>query len=117
MTGYGEIGGSALGFTDRLENVQCEVCHGPGSKHVATVGMQNSGLDAIKSSIRLAPKASLCTHCHNEKHSDTFEFEAYLRDVLGQGHGAARREALGPGPTAAELRAAAQKRAKADHAR
>ena len=29
--------------------------------------------------------ASTCTGCHTEQHSDTFQYEAYLRDILGPG--------------------------------
>src|SRR4029453_311368 len=29
VTGYGQVGGSSLGHTDRLRNLQCETCHGP----------------------------------------------------------------------------------------
>jgi hypothetical protein len=52
-------------------------------------------------------------HCHNEKHSDTFQYEAYLRDVIGPGHGEDARDALGAGPTGKSLRHAAQARARA----
>ena len=41
VTGYGEVGGSSLGHTESLRDVQCEVCHGPGSKHVAEEGMED----------------------------------------------------------------------------
>ncbi|HEX7597884.1 MAG TPA: multiheme c-type cytochrome, partial [Polyangia bacterium] len=34
VTGYGEVGGSSVGFNKGLQNVQCESCHGPGSIHV-----------------------------------------------------------------------------------
>ena len=40
VTGYGQVGGSSLGHTKRLENVQCETCHGPGSMHVAEKGLE-----------------------------------------------------------------------------
>ena len=40
VTGYGEVGGTSLGHTDRLRDVQCEVCHGPGSTHVAEEGLE-----------------------------------------------------------------------------
>src|SRR5262249_62070945 len=40
VTGYGQVGGSSLGHTDRLRDVQCEVCHGPGSAHVAAEGLE-----------------------------------------------------------------------------
>jgi cytochrome c2 len=48
----------------------------------------------------------VCLSCHTPEHSDTFQFEPYLRDVVGKGHGEARRTALGDGPTGRELRAA-----------
>ena len=41
VTGYGEVGGSSLGHTDHLRDVQCEVCHGPGSTHVAEEGTED----------------------------------------------------------------------------
>ncbi|HXX66802.1 MAG TPA: multiheme c-type cytochrome, partial [Polyangiaceae bacterium] len=34
VTGYEKPGGSTVTHVERLRNVQCEVCHGPGSKHV-----------------------------------------------------------------------------------
>jgi len=107
VTGFGEVGGSALGFTQRLESVQCEVCHGPGSLHVEEEGLEEPP------AIRLETPQQICVQCHNEKHSDTFEYEAYLRDIVGEGHGRLRREALGEGPTGHELRSAAMAKAKA----
>ncbi len=106
VTGYGQVGGSSLGHTDRLRDVQCEVCHGPGSIHVA-----EKGLDEPSSVHKEAP-ASTCIGCHTEQHSDTFQYEAYLRDILGAGHGAAARAKLGDGPTGHGLRSAALARAK-----
>jgi hypothetical protein len=106
VTGYGEVGGSSLGHTDRLRDVQCEVCHGPGSKHVAEEG--NEDPPAVH---RQTP-ASTCTVCHTEQHSDTFQYEAYLRDILGPGHAPEARKKLGDGPTGHTLRTAALARAK-----
>jgi hypothetical protein len=105
VTGYGEVGGSSVGFTKGLENVQCETCHGPGSIHVEKRGLEKPL--AIKT---LTPEA-VCTHCHNEKHSDTFEYQAYLREIVGPGHGEEAWDKLGPGPTAKDLRRKAAKRA------
>ena len=107
LTGYGQIGGSALGFTQGLEAVQCENCHGPASLHVA-----DKGLDEPSSVHRAVPETT-CTQCHNPHHSDTFEYAAYLRDILGPGHGAQARKQLGDGPTGKALRAAALAKAKA----
>lgn len=106
VTGFGEVGGSSLGFTRKLEAVQCESCHGPGSLHVAGEG--NEEPLAVK---RDTPE-STCTTCHTPEHSDTFQYEAYLRDVLGRGHGAKAREKLGSGPTGHELRQAALAKAR-----
>jgi hypothetical protein len=107
VTGYGEVGGTSLGHTERLRNVQCEVCHGPGSAHVAAEGLEEP------LAIARATPASTCTTCHTEQHSDTFQYEAYLRDIIGPGHGGAARAKLGDGPTGHALRSAALAKAKA----
>jgi len=105
VTGFGEVGGSSLGFSLGLENIQCEACHGPGSIHVEKRGLEKP------LALRTATPESVCTHCHNEKHSDTFQYQAYLRDIIGPGHGEDARDKLGTGPTARDLRRAAAKRA------
>jgi hypothetical protein len=107
VTGYLEVGGSSLGHTRHLEDVQCEACHGPGSTHV-----ENKGLEEPAAVRRQVPETT-CTGCHNEQHSDTFNYEAYLRDILGQGHGVEARKKLGDGPTGHQLRSAAVARANA----
>jgi hypothetical protein len=107
VTGYGEVGGTSLGHTDGLRNVQCEVCHGPGSTHVAGEGLEEP------LAIRRETPASVCTTCHTEQHSDTFQYEAYLRDIIGRGHAASARAKLGDGPTGHALRSAALAKAKA----
>jgi hypothetical protein len=107
VTGYGEVGGSSLGYTRGLQDIQCEVCHGPGSVHVEKRGRETPFAGQLKT------PSSVCVRCHNEKHSDTFQYEAYLRDVLGPGHGEDARDALGAGPTGRQLRHAAEVRARA----
>jgi hypothetical protein len=106
VTGYGEVGGSSLGFSKGLENVQCEACHGPGSIHVEKRGLEKP------LALRTDTPESVCTRCHNEKHSDTFQYQAYLRDIIGPGHGEDARDKLGAGPTARDLRRAAARRAR-----
>jgi hypothetical protein len=91
----------------KLENIQCETCHGAGSAHVA-----GQGLEEPPAILREAP-SPVCTNCHNEHHSDTFNYNAYLRDVLGPGHGMTARRRLGDGPTGHTLRSAALAKAKA----
>ncbi len=98
VSGFDKLGGANLAFNEHLRDVQCETCHGPGSKHVEADG---------KGHIVLTPEASLCQGCHNEEHSDTFDFKPYLRDITGDGHGEEFRKTLGDGATGSELRAAA----------
>jgi hypothetical protein len=106
VTGYGEVGGSSLGFTKKLESIQCETCHGPGSLHVAQEGLEDPP------AVRLDTPESTCQRCHNPKHSDTFQYQAYLRDIVGPGHGMQRRQKLGAGVTGHQLRSAALAKAK-----
>lgn len=97
-TGFNKPGGSNIGFNSGLRNIQCEQCHGPGSIHV------DAELSDKASTIRRDPPSTVCLECHTEEHSDTFEFDAYLRDIVGEGHGTDRRKALGEGDTGLKLR-------------
>jgi hypothetical protein len=102
VTGFDKPGGSNLGHNDDLRNVQCEVCHGPGSIHVAKGGNEKP------LAVHRAPAQDYCANqCHTHEHSDTFQYEAYLRDIVGPGHGEDLRKKLGDGPTGHELRKAA----------
>jgi hypothetical protein len=99
VTGWDKPGGATLANNDLLRDVQCETCHGPASIHIAKEGADGT--------ILLSPTPDLCaTQCHTPEHSDTFQLEAYLRDIVGPGHGEERRKALGDGPTGRQLRAA-----------
>lgn len=101
ITGFDRPGGSNLAHNEDLRAVQCETCHGPGSIHVEAEGEESP------SSMIRTPAESVCGQCHTKDHSDTFEFEAYLRDVTGPGHGGGFRKTLGDGPTGHSLRSAA----------
>ncbi|RMH44800.1 MAG: hypothetical protein D6689_01405 [Deltaproteobacteria bacterium] len=107
VTGFDRPGGATLKTLanppegESLRDVQCEVCHGPASLHVDADGKERP-----RSLVR-APPVDTCVTCHNELHSDTFDYEAYLRDVTGPGHGEAFRARLGDGPTGRQLRRAA----------
>ena len=61
------------------------------------------------------PVEGRCRSCHTVDHSDTFAFAPYLRDILGPGHGEAKRLELGPGPTGHELRSAALQKHSSGH--
>ncbi len=101
VTGFREPGGSEVVENEGLQSVQCEQCHGPGSLH-AEEPEKNGKPYAITLD---APK-KVCDTCHTPEHSDTFEYTAYLRDIVGEGHGLETRKKLGDGPTGRELRAA-----------
>lgn len=80
VTGYLEPGGSTVTHVDRLQDVGCETCHGPGSMHIA------APTDAPVN-VRRDPAESLCRRCHNQEHSDAFDFQAYRRLLVAPGHG------------------------------
>jgi hypothetical protein len=102
VTAFRQPGGSEVVENEGLRAVQCEQCHGPGSLHVEDPSTEN---------IRLEAPIDVCLQCHTPEHSDTFDYEPYLRDILGEGHGPEARAALGEGPTGRELRAAGLEKA------
>ncbi len=82
VTGYRQPGGSVLGHTEGLENVQCEQCHGPGSLHVANPTLRN-----VPGGVWTEVPESQCATCHVPEHSPRFVYETYLGRVVGPGHG------------------------------
>jgi hypothetical protein len=79
VTGYDEPGGSTVTHAAKLENVQCETCHGPGSKHAAT--------PKDRSLITRYPRAQLCIGCHHPPHVEQFDASLKMADIVGPGHG------------------------------
>jgi hypothetical protein len=79
VTGYERPGGSTVTHVDKLENVQCEVCHGPGSQHVA------DPKDLTK--IITSPPVSTCLACHHSPHVEGFDPNKKITEILGPGHG------------------------------
>ena len=78
VTGYEEPGGSSVTHTEQLQNVQCEVCHGPSSLHVA---------DPHVKTPTPRPNGDKCTSCHHPPHVHSFDAAAKLPEILGPGHG------------------------------
>lgn len=97
VTGFRKPGGSEVVENEGLTSVQCEQCHGPGSLHIE---------DPEGTRLPAQTPVTVCGECHTPEHSDTFDYDAYLRDVLGAGHGADARAKLGDGPTGKQLREA-----------
>ncbi len=82
VTGFGKPGGSALGHLQTLAAVQCEACHGPGSRHVAAPAKGAVG--------HLLPvTADSCAPCHTAQHSPQFAFGTFRQRLMVPGHGAA----------------------------
>lgn len=80
VTGYGKAGGSTVTHNQKLQSVQCETCHGPGSLHAKDP--EKPGL------ITLKPDPSGCVEgCHHPPHVEGFDPVAKMSLVLGPGHG------------------------------
>lgn len=81
VTGYNRPGGSTVTHVDALKDVQCEACHGPGSRHV-----ESAGDTAL---IQRKPDSSVCRSCHRSPHvADDWNAEQAVKLILGPGHGA-----------------------------
>lgn len=81
VTGYDKPGGSTVTHVEGLKNIQCEVCHGPGSRHA------DSPND--KTLYTKTPPKSLCaTECHHPPHvKSDWNVEHAWPQILGPGHG------------------------------
>ena len=79
VTGYDRPGGSTVTHVEKLQGVQCEVCHGPSSKHVANA---KTVLPPVP-----RPNTDLCEGCHHPPHVHQFDGAAKLPGILGPGHG------------------------------
>jgi len=81
VTGYGEPGGSTVTFVEGLKGVQCEVCHGPGSRHI------ENPADAAR--ITRTPPVTLCgPKCHHVPHvKPDWDVHAAWKHIIGPGHG------------------------------
>jgi hypothetical protein len=79
VTGYGEPGGSTVthNLDGGLVGVGCESCHGPGAEHA-----KNPEVELV----RYTPE-STCLACHNDEHSDLFDYDAYVKSLTVPGHG------------------------------
>jgi hypothetical protein len=65
-------GSDILSLPPELQQVGCEVCHGPGNEHA-----NNPGPDNI---IRKPPETT-CRRCHTPARDDTFSYENNLQEI------------------------------------
>lgn len=81
VTGYEKPGGSTVTHVSKLKDVQCEVCHGPGSLHVEKP--EKLGL------ITPSPARSLCAPaCHHPPHvGEDWDVNEAWPHIIGPGHG------------------------------
>lgn len=79
VTGYDKPGGSTVVHVEKFQNVQCEVCHGPGSRHVEAPA--DPKLIAL-------PDQSLCAaQCHHPPHVKAdWSVTASWAKIVGPGH-------------------------------
>ena len=83
VTGYEKPGGTTVTHVDKLTDVQCEVCHGPGSLHAA-----NPKDPAAL--VRSPPKTLCAPACHHPPHvQQSWSVEDSWKIILGKGHGKA----------------------------
>ena len=79
VTGYERPGGSTVTHVDKLRDVQCETCHGPGSKHAHN--------PSDRATIVANPSAETCLECHHPPHVEGFDPVVKMKEILGPGHG------------------------------
>jgi len=83
VTGYDIPGGSTVAHVQGLEHVQCEVCHGPGSRHV--------GNPADKTLIATPARSVCAEQCHHPPHVHPgWSVDEAWNKILGPGHGHGR---------------------------
>lgn len=81
VTGYDKPGGSTVTHVEKLTDVQCEVCHGPGSQHPDDP--KDPKLLVFK------PEKTLCAPaCHHPPHvKPDWSVDQAWKHIIGPGHG------------------------------
>jgi hypothetical protein len=80
VTGYDRPGGSTVVHVEKLTNVQCEVCHGPGSRHA-----ERPKADGL---ISLSEHGLCAGTCHHPPHVHAdWDAAAAWQKIIGPGHG------------------------------
>jgi len=81
VTGYEKPGGTTVTHVDKLTDVQCEVCHGPGSLHAKNP-------KDLTTLVASPAKASCAATCHHPPHvQQSWSVEDAWKIILGKGHG------------------------------
>ena len=71
--GFSHPTGYKIGMRENaLANVGCEMCHGPGGKHVAS--------GSFREIVRTPPERA-CLACHDSEHDDDFDYVSHIQFV------------------------------------
>ena len=90
VTGWQQPGGVCrVDRTKDRQGIGCESCHGPGSLHAEDPSADN---------VQKGGGTATCTGCHDRENSPHFEYERFLQEVLGPGHGQPLPDAGTPAP-------------------
>ncbi len=73
--------------TAHLKGVQCENCHGPGSKHIELIEQdkKDEANKLMRVSVDQARKKFLCESCHDLDNSPAFKFDDYWPKIAHPG--------------------------------
>jgi len=76
VTGNGKDSGFIdYELTPEMAGVQCEVCHGPGGKHIT---------DMTKKTINREPGETLCRECHTKGQDPGFDYKEKVKSAHGK---------------------------------
>ncbi len=79
VTGWQAPGGVCrIDKTAGREGIGCESCHGPGSIHSD---------DSNPKTIGKGSDPKVCVGCHDRENSPHFDFDKYVAQIVGKGHG------------------------------
>jgi len=82
VTGFGRFSGYVSDKeTPYLQGVQCEACHGEGSKHiVSTDEEKRKSITGAKADCDCEAQVT-CMGCHNKEHSPDFDYKSFWEKV------------------------------------
>jgi hypothetical protein len=96
LAGWQQPGGVCrVDKTEGRQEVTCESCHGPGSKHLTV---------PTKETIKRVDSQEACVKCHDHENSPHFDYQLYLQRIRAPGHGLPKPDAGVPGPAPAPVK-------------
>jgi len=82
VTGFGRFSGYVSAEeTPHLRGVQCEACHGEGSKHIVSPEEEKrQTITGVKTNCDCEARVT-CMGCHNKEHSPDFDYKSFWEKV------------------------------------